>query len=216
MAIGLGRMLGFHYLENFNFPYMARSVTDFWRRWHISLSSFFRDYVYIPLGGNRVSKGRHIFNLLVVWGLTGLWHGAGWNFILWGLYYGILLILEKYVFKDFMKKIPKFWSHFITLGIVVIGWIIFYFTDFDKLLMVFKALVGGYGLGNVKLLFHLQIFKVRTIILFVLACVCSTDLVKKFFDKGSLGVDIGYMILFIVSIIFILASSYNPFIYFRF
>ena len=216
MAIGLGRMLGFHYLENFNFPYMARSVTDFWRRWHISLSSFFRDYVYIPLGGNRVSKGRHIFNLLIVWGLTGLWHGAGWNFILWGLYYGIMLILEKYVFKDFMEKIPKFWSHFITLGIVVIGWIIFYFTDFDKLLRVFKALVGGYGLGNVNVLFHLQIFKVRTIILFVLACVCSMDLVKKFFDKDSIGVDICYMILFIVSIIFILASSYNPFIYFRF
>lgn len=121
MAIGLGRMFGFHFNENFNYPYIASSVTDFWRRWHISLSSWFRDYVYIPLGGNRCSKGRHIFNLMVVWSLTGLWHGANWTFIVWGMYFGVLLITEKYLLAKVLPKIPVVIRHIATLLIVIIS-----------------------------------------------------------------------------------------------
>lgn len=122
MAIGLGKMLGFDFQPNFNYPYCAKSITDFWRRWHISLSSWFREYVYIPLGGNRVTTGRHIFNLLVVWFCTGLWHGASWNFVIWGLYYGILLIFEKYVLKGKIEKLPLF-RHLYTLFLVMVGWV---------------------------------------------------------------------------------------------
>ncbi|MBR3490296.1 MAG: MBOAT family protein, partial [Bacilli bacterium] len=152
MAIGLGRMCGFHYNENFNLPYMAHSVTEFWRRWHISLSSFFRDYVYIPLGGNRVNKIKFIRNVLVVWMLTGLWHGDSWNFILWGLYYGIILLIEKFFFKN---RKDNFLSHLTTMLIVCIGWLIFRQTDFNELLTSFKALFGGYGLGSISNLYHL-------------------------------------------------------------
>ena len=214
MAIGLGKMLGFHYLENFNFPYIAQSITDFWRRWHISLSSFFRDYVYIPLGGNRTSTLRVIFNLLIVWLLTGLWHGASWNFILWGLYYALLLILEKFILKNIIKKLPKFIKHFYTLFFIIIGWLIFYFTNFHDLIIVFKSLFGYYGISNLKLLQHYQIFKVRSIIIFIIAIYFAHP--TKFGQKNTLLNYILLIILFLISIIFILSSSYNPFIYFRF
>jgi len=216
MAIGLGRMLGFHYLENFNYPYIATSVTDFWRRWHISLSSFFRDYVYIPLGGNRCSIKRNIFNIMVVWTLTGLWHGASWNFILWGFYYGILLILEKFVLKKYIEKLPNCLKHIYTLCFVVIGWIIFYFTDMNSLGNALKGLLGIYGLGDLVLLNHLQIFKVRTIILFILGIICSMPIYKKVFKNDTIMEDIILLILFFISILFVVSSSYNPFIYFRF
>src|SRR5574344_192500 len=133
MAIGIGKMLGFTYLENFNYPYIAPSITDFWRRWHISLSSWFRDYVYIPLGGSRYSKIINIRNILIVWALTGLWHGASWNFVIWGLYYGIILLLEKFALKKYIDKLPEFWKHVYTLFIVIIGWAIFAFDDISLL-----------------------------------------------------------------------------------
>ncbi len=215
MAIGLGKMLGFNYLENFNYPYVARTITDFWRRWHISLSTFFRDYVYIPLGGNRCKRVRHIFNLFVVWALTGLWHGASWNFVFWGLFYFILLILEKFIFKK-IDKLPAFLGHLYTFSLVTFGFIIFYFTDTSTLIEAIKTLFGAHGLGNMMIFTHYQIFKLKTIIIFVLAAVASTPIFKPIFDKKNKFSDIYIIILFIISIISILASSYNPFIYFRF
>ncbi len=209
MAIGLGRICGFHYNENFNFPYLASSVTDFWRRWHISLSSFFRDYVYIPLGGNRVSKIKFIRNILIVWMLTGLWHGDSWNFIIWGLYYGILLLTEKFLFKD--KKIKGY--RIITLIIVCIGWLIFRETNLNDLISSFKALFGVYGLGDINVLYFLGIFSSRYILAFIFGIIFSFNLIKI---KDGLFKDILIIILFILSIISIVVSSYNPFIYFRF
>lgn len=215
MAIGLGKMLGFNYLENFNYPYVARTITDFWRRWHISLSTFFRDYVYIPLGGNRCKRVRHIFNLFVVWALTGLWHGASWNFVFWGLFYFILLVLEKFIFKK-IDKLPAFLGHLYTFSLVTFGFIIFYFTDTSTLIEAIKTLFGAHGLGNMMIFTHCQIFKLKTIIIFVLAAFASTPIFKPIFDKKNKFSDIYIIILFIISIISILASSYNPFIYFRF
>lgn len=215
MAIGLGKMLGFNYLENFNYPYVARTITDFWRRWHISLSTFFRDYVYIPLGGNRCKRVRHIFNLFVVWALTGLWHGASWNFVFWGLFYFILLVLEKFIFKK-IDKLPAFLGHFYTFSLVTFGFIIFYFTDTSTLIEAIKTLFGAHGLGNMMIFTHYQIFKLKTIIIFVLSAFASTPIFKPIFDKKNKFSDIYIIILFIASIISILASSYNPFIYFRF
>jgi len=216
MAIGLGRMLGFHYLENFNYPYIAKSITDYWRRWHISLSSFFRDYVYIPLGGNRCSIPRNIFNIMVVWLLTGFWHGADWNFIIWGLYFGIILIVEKFILKKWIDKMPSFFRHLYTLLLVLFSWIIFYFSDLSLMQEAFKSLFGFNGLGSIALLNHLQIFKVRTILVFVIAVFASTEVLSKVFKKDTVVKDVLLMILFIISIVTILASSYNPFVYFRF
>ena len=208
MAIGLGRICGFHYNENFNLPYMAKSITDFWRRWHISLSSFFRDYVYIPLGGNRVSKIKFIRNVLVVWMLTGFWHGDSWNFILWGLYYGIILLIEKFLVKKEHK-----WYRIITLIIVLIGWLIFRQTNFNDLLMSIKALFGGYGFGNMNMLFNSGIFSLRYILAFIFGIIFSFNIIKIHNEKVR---DILLLVLFILSIVFLVVSSYNPFIYFRF
>ena len=210
MAIGLGRMLGFHYNENFNLPYMAESVTDFWRRWHISLSSFFKDYVYIPLGGNKGGTFKHIRNILIVWMLTGLWHGNSWNFIIWGLYYGIILLIEKYFVKDNFNKV---FHRIITIFVICIGWLIFRETNFNDLGLSFKALFGVYGIGNIKYLYYLGIFSFRFILSFIFGIILSTDLIKI---KDGLYKDILLIILFILSIIMVVVSSYNPFIYFKF
>ena len=208
MAIGLGRICGFHYNENFNKPYMAKTVTDFWRRWHISLSSFFRDYVYIPLGGNRVNKFKFIRNILIVWTLTGLWHGDSWNFVIWGLYYGIILLIEKLLLKD-----KNYNSSIITLLIVSIGWLIFRETSFNELITSFKALIGVYGFGNISAFYYLGILSSRYILAFIAGLVLSiTDFKLK---EGTLK-DILLLVIFILSIIFVMVSSYNPFIYFRF
>ena len=206
MAIGLGRMCGFHYNENFNLPYLANSVTDFWRRCHISLSSFFRDYVYIPLGGNRVNKTKFIRNVLVVWMLTGLWHGDSWNFIIWGLYYGIILLIEKFFFKNKKHRIS-------TLLIICIGWLIFRETNFNELLVSFKTLFGFNGLGSINSLSVLGIFSFRYILAFIFGILFSLNIVKV--NDGKIK-DILLLVLFILSIISIVVSSYNPFIYFRF
>ena len=210
MAIGLGRICGFHYSENFNLPYMAKSITDFWRRWHISLSSFFKDYVYIPLGGNRVSKIKFIRNVLIVWMLTGLWHGDTWNFVLWGLYYGIILLIEKFFFKD---RKDNFINHFITLVIVCIGWLIFRETSISNLLIDLKTLFGSYGLGNIEYLNYLGIFSFRYILAIIFGILCSFNIIRI---KNNKIIDAILIILFILSVISIVVSSYNPFIYFRF
>lgn len=145
MAIGIGRCLGFHFNENFDHPYCCRSITDFWRRWHMSLGSFFRDYVYIPLGGNRK---RQFVNIMIVWSLTGLWHGASWNFVLWGLYFGVLLIIEKFIVLPRSGRLPRAVLHFYSMLLVVLGWGIFYFTDLDAMGRFFKALFGGVGMWS--------------------------------------------------------------------
>lgn len=223
MAIGLGRMFGFHYHQNFNYPYIANSVTEFWRRWHISLSSFFRDYVYIPLGG----KYRHqIFNICVVWFLTGLWHGASWNFILWGVFYGALLIVEKLGLLKMLEKIPSVFSHLYLLFLTLIGWTIFYTTDLGKLGGYFGVMFGlsGNALSDPQLsiTFMNNLFWLIAAVLF---CMPITQLVKRWAQtQRSEGVRAGIsivnaimnvMLLFVCTAMLV-GDSYNPFLYFRF
>lgn len=155
MAIGLGQMLGFKFLENFDYPYISKSITEFWRRWHISLGTWFREYVYIPLGGNRKGLIRQIFNLLIVWFCTGFWHGASWNFLIWGGYYGVLLIIEKLFLLKVLKKIPAFFSHVYTLFFVVIGWVIFGFDDMTK---GWEYLKGMFGFGGLQLVDNMSLY----------------------------------------------------------
>lgn len=223
MAIGLGRMFGFHYHQNFNYPYIAKSVTEFWRRWHISLSSFFRDYVYIPLGG----KYRHqIFNICVVWFLTGLWHGASCNFILWGVFYGALLIVEKLGLLKVLEKIPSVFSHFYLMFLTLIGWTIFYTTDLGKLGGYFGVMFGlsGNALSDPQLsiTFMNNLFWLIAAVLF---CMPITQLVKRWAQaQRSEGVRAGIsivnaimnvMLLFVCTAMLV-GDSYNPFLYFRF
>ncbi len=227
MAIGMGLMVGFHYKENFNYPYTAKSVTDFWRRWHISLSSFFRDYVYIPLGGNRKGKFRTYFNLFVVWLLTGLWHGASWNFILWGLFFFVFLVTEKIGLLKFLDKIPSIFSRAYLLVVVYFGWILFKFSDFKFIPVVIKGL---FGLNNNPL----SDFETRTLLLsniffIIIAIIAVTPLMKKIGNilksKSSnktihvvlniLQTLIPVMIL-LISTISLIGDGYNPFLYFQF
>ncbi len=218
MAIGLGRMFGFKFMENFNYPYISKSVTEFWRRWHISLSTWFREYLYIPLGGNRVKPVRHIINLLIVWSLTGLWHGASWNFVAWGLYYGILLILEKYIFKERLQKMPVWLQHAYTLLIVVIGWVFF---SAENLTMAFDQLgkmfcFGGLSIANSQFLYLLRNNIILIIAGIILAGPKPYEVFKDISKKYS-GVAIAAMLLiFLISVAYLIFSSYNPFLYFRF
>ena len=184
MAIGLGKMFGFHFLENFNYPYISNSITDFWKRWHISLSSWFKDYVYIPLGGNRCSKLKHIRNILIVWMITGLWHGASWNFVLWGLYYGILLIIEKYLFAKLLVKMPKFLKHIYALLLVIIGWVIFRVENFQELTYALKNMFYFKSSHFLELLFaNTEIL--YSIIFMIIAIFASIPLYKKFTEKAN-------------------------------
>ena len=213
MAIGLGRICGFKYMENFVYPYSAKSITDFWRRWHISLSSFFKDYVYIPLGGSKTTKLKHIRNIMIVWILTGLWHGAEWNFIIWGLYYGILLLIEKFLINDKIKN--KYFYHIITLIIINIGWLIFRETNFNELGIAFKTLFGCYGFGSLSNLLYTGIFSFRYILAFIFGIIFSYNILPKKF-KESKCFELLLIIVFLLTIVFIVVGSYNPFIYFRF
>ena len=224
---------GFHFKENFNDPYAADSVTDFWRRWHISLSSFFRDYVYIPLGGNRCSKGRHILNLLIVWALTGFWHGASWNFILWGVYFVVFLILEKYVFR-WKKHGNAFTSHLrriYTLIVVWFGWFLFRFDDMSLMGQALRSLFGannGFNGDNAHYTLKSYLF---ILMVAVLACapivpVLSKKLTAAAEREGVAGglaravtntVAVAAPIaLLILSALALVGDSYNPFLYFRF
>ena len=241
MAIGLGRMFGFHFLENFNFPYMSKTITEFWRRWHISLSSWFREYVYIPLGGNRKGMARQLFNIMVVWMLTGLWHGANWNFVMWGVYYGILLMIEKLFLLKWLNKAPAWIGHIYSMFLVVIGWTIFAQTDMSQLTTYLKAMFG-IGVRGVDSDFFY--FLSCNAVLLVLLVICSIDhrfWLKKLIARGSMknadgegekegsiyniAVDsvrftvaksVIMLVLLIVSFAFLVGDSYNPFLYFRF
>lgn len=219
MACGLGNMMGFEFLKNFNYPYIAKSITDFWRRWHISLSTWFKEYVYIPLGGNRKGVKRQILNLLIVWGLTGLWHGAAYNFVLWGLYYGLLLILEKFVLKKILDRLPLFVQHIYTLFIIIIGWGLFYFTDVGQLgeFMVDLFNFGNGICGN-------QAFNLimSNLPMLIIAAVASTPLATMLYTRFEhtrfmwIPETLYCMGVLAVSTASLVNQSYNPFLYFRF
>ena len=227
MAIGMGRMCGFHYKENFDYPYISKSVTEFWRRWHMSLGSFFRDYVYIPLGGNR----RHQFiNLFAVWFLTGMWHGASWNFIIWGLYFFVFLVLEKFVYGKALAKVPAL-AHVYLLLIVVVGWAFFYYTDVTDAFALLKVMFGFSGnafsdaFATAQISGSLMIFQIA-----VICCMPVGSMLAKLFTDGTEQLDRpsagrglvkfagGLMLaaLFVISSIMLVGESYNPFLYFRF
>lgn len=226
MAIGLGKMFGFNYKENFNYPYISKSATEFWRRWHMSLGTFFRDYVYIPLGGNRKNKTR---NLLIVWFLTGLWHGASWNFIVWGLYYFTLILLEGAILSKLLKKIPTMFSHIYLIFAVIIGWVFFYFTDFTNALK-YIGIMFGYG-NNQLIDTFFKINFIDNVYLIILAAMSSTpffrdmnQIANKILSKKPI-LYTGYaqitrplinLAILVVSTILLIGMTYNPFLYFRF
>lgn len=219
MAIGLGKMTGFDFIQNFNFPYTATSVTDFWRRWHISLSNWFRDYVYIPLGGNRKGTFRTILNLLIVWSLTGLWHGAAWNFIAWGAYYGVLLILEKYIFGKVIEKLPSFIRHAVTMLIVVVGWVLFSSSSLDSAIIYLKSMFALSGNVLVdttaKYLLSNNWFPV-VLMSFSALGVFANAARPKHFRLNITAMSICYTVIFLLCIIYLISETYNPFLYFRF
>ena len=217
MAVGLGRMLGFEFLENFNYPYISKSITEFWRRWHISLSTWFRDYVYIPLGGNRVSRLKNYRNIFVVWMLTGLWHGASWNFLLWGVYFAILLMLEKAFLLNWLKKAPAALAHLYTLLLVMLSWAIFAIEDFSALGAYLGAIFGGAPLANGAFWYNLRSY----LPLLVVLCIASTPLAAKLYGRIPERVRAVLSPLLVlagllVSTAYLVDSTYNPFLYFRF
>lgn len=222
MAIGLGLMFGFSFLENFNYPLIAKSITDFWRRWHISLSSWFKDYVYIPLGGNRVSKLKWIRNIFIVWFLTGFWHGAAWNFIIWGLYFGVLLVIEKLFLGKYLEK-TKVLKYIYTLLIVVVSFLIF---NSNSVLEIFTSLKNMFMLNKIPLTDKVTNYYLQNYLgVLIISIIASTPLVKVMGLKLSktkmkIGVDIleivGYILLLVISTAFLIDESFNPFLYFRF
>ena len=220
MAIGIGKMLGFEFLENFNYPYIATSITDFWRRWHISLSTFFRDYVYIPLGGNRKGLKRQIINICIVWFLTGLWHGANYNYILWGVYFAIFLIIEKIYLLNILKKTPRFINHIYTLIIVIISFTIFSIEDLPTLINQLKNMLL---MNDIPLINDLTLFYIRNnIVLLIVISISSTPLINniyiKYIKNSKYEIIKPFIIVigFIICVAFLVNASYNPFLYFRF
>ncbi|WP_043929980.1 MBOAT family O-acyltransferase [Bacillus sp. EB01] len=227
MAIGLGKMFGFDFLENFNYPYISKSATEFWRRWHISLGSWFRDYVYIPLGGNRKGEARTYLNLLIVWFATGLWHGASWTFIAWGVYYGLLIMIEKAFLLKFLKRIPAILQYMYALLIVLIGWVFFRSETFTYAFDYIKAMFGmnGVGLWDLKAEFYSHEHGV----VLLLAIIGATPLFKKLLDwlsseygnravmaGKSVALNTYYVALLVLSVVYVVSTTFNPFIYFRF
>lgn len=220
MAIGLGRIFGFHFLENFNFPYVSKSIKEFWSRWHISLSTWFRDYVYIPLGGNRKGPMRHFINMGIVWALTGFWHGAEWTFLIWGLYYFVFLAIEKFIIRDRLERIPSLLRHIATLLIVLIGWVLFRSEDMgafaDMVGTMFSFNFDAMGLAEARL--YVETYFVY----FIAAVIFSTPIYYRIcgrFENSTVFAVIKYvglLCLMLVSVMFLAHSSYNPFIYFRF
>ena len=219
MAIGLGRMLGFEFKPNSDYPYISRSITEFWRRWHISLGTWFREYVYIPLGGNRVSRGRLCFNLLVVWGLTGIWHGASWNFLLWGLYFGVLLMLEKLFLKRWIDRWPACFRHAYTLLLVAVSWAIFALEDFGQLGAYLAVMFGlaGRSLTDGAFFYYLRSY----LPVLVLACLASTPLARRLWHRApARAVQAALPVLLLAGLLlstaYLVDATYNPFLYFRF
>ncbi|MDR2501781.1 MAG: MBOAT family protein, partial [Oscillospiraceae bacterium] len=223
MAIGIGRIFGFRFLENFNYPYTAQSVTDFWRRWHISLSTWFRDYVYIPLGGNRTKRARYIFNIFAVWLLTGLWHGAGWTFIAWGAFFGVMLLLEKFFLGGVLTRLPRPLRHIYVLLLVFVSWTFFDAPTIAAALSRLGDMLGATAknLAGGESLYYLRSYLVPLII----AAIGATPLPKRLlalFDSNPSGKALAVMepcavaILLIGVTAFLVDGSFNPFIYFRF
>ena len=217
MAIGLGKIFGFDFIENFNYPYISRSISEFWRRWHMSLGSWFRDYVYIPLGGNRVKTGRWVFNILVVWMLTGLWHGAAWNFVLWGLLYAVFLMLEKWLP---LHKLPDLLRRCYVLLIVVLGFVLF---NAQNLQQALQDIAGMFGFGGVPLVTTASLYYLRSYaLLFVAAIIGSTPLPKKLAMKledrpvGAVLETALLLVFLLVCSAYLVDGSFNPFLYFRF
>ena len=217
MAIGLGQMFGFHFEENFRYPYISKTVSEFWRRWHISLQTWFRDYVYIPLGGNRVSKPRLIFNLFVVWLLTGMWHGANWTFIAWGSLYFVILTFER---LSGLNEKSYWWGHIYTMVFVIIGWVIFRSTEMQNAFLYIKAMfgIGAKGLVDKAIWAYLK----QNWIYFVFAVVGSAPIMPKIDEKlkdsrvWQTVYALGVLVCLVVSVSFISNNAYNPFIYFNF
>lgn len=218
MAIGLGKMLGFHFMKNFDYPYISKSITEFWRRWHISLSTWFKEYVYIPLGGNRVSAGRHVRNIMVVWMLTGLWHGASWNFVFWGLYYGLLLILEKYILAKKLEKLHPVIRSIYTMVLVMIGWVFFSAPDMSSAL---KYLGMMFGIGTAGFINGAALYYLKTgFILLAAGIICARPWAYQWFKRVTRQTPVRAvvinMILLLLCIATLVYDSYNPFLYFRF
>ena len=220
MAIGIGKMFGFEFLENFNYPYISKSVTEFWRRWHISLGAFFREYVYIPMGGNRVSKIKLIRNIMFVWLLTGIWHGASWNFLAWGVYYGILLLTEKFLMYKVKEKIPAVFNIIFTLVFILVGWVLFYYVD---IMEGIKHIGIMFGVVRTKLVDANAVYYFKEylgfIVIGVLASVPWKSIIRspKALEKVFLWVKpVIVTLLFVASVSMLVGQSYNPFLYFRF
>ncbi len=214
MAIGIGKMLGFNYPSNFNYPYISTSITDFWRRWHITLSSWFRDYIYIPLGGNRVNKFRWLLNIMTVWILTGIWHGASWNYIIWGIYFGIILIIEKLFTGKYIEKLPKVLQHIYSIFLILIGWLIFFSEDLNLLTSYLPKLFINRNIIDKEFIFYIKNYFVFLISGIILS-IPFVDKIKKGKIINIITV-ILYIFLFILCISQLLSDSYNPFLYFRF
>ena len=215
MAIGLGRVFGFHFIENFNYPYLSKSITEFWRRWHMSLGSWFRDYVYIPMGGNRVSRGRWVFNILVVWMLTGLWHGASWNFVLWGLLFALMLLLEKWI--PALQQLPELLRRGYVLLIVMLSFVLFNAADLHQAAGDVAGLFGGYPLLNRESVYYLRSYAV----VFIVSIVGATPLVKTVASRipkkaAAVLEPMVLLALLLTCTAYLVDGSFNPFLYFRF
>lgn len=219
MAMGLGKMFGFDFLKNFDYPYISKSITEFWRRWHISLGTWFREYVYIPLGGNRKGLYRQIINITVVWFLTGLWHGASWNFILWGLYFGVLLMIEKLFMLKVLKKAPAIISHIYSIIIILFGWVLFYFENLNEMGIFLARMFGSDGFMmsgdiSVKIISYIP--------LLIVSAITSTPLISKLYhkikSKPILYVidNAGCVLALLLCTAALVSSDYNPFLYYKF
>ena len=222
MAIGLGKMFGFEFMLNFNYPYISKSLTEFWRRWHISLGTWFREYVYIPLGGNRVSAAKHIRNIMVVWMLTGLWHGAAWNFVFWGLYHGIVQLIEKKVLNNVLEKLPNFVQILYTFIIVMIGWVMFFCTSLKDLGVYLGNMIGigGHGFIDSTGLYYLFTNLILIVICFIACGPTAWKKIQKCALKAGKArqvvATVAYIAIFILSLAYLVNATYNPFLYFRF
>lgn len=228
MAIGMGWMVGFHFKENFNYPYISQSITEFWRRWHISLSTFFRDYVYIPLGGNRKGALRQIFNMFVVWAATGFWHGANWNYLLWGLYFFVFLVLEKWVIKGLLEKAPRLFKHIYLLIIIYFGWLLFRYTNFNTLMVAFKGMFAAnhnqwIDMGT-KMVFLNNVY---FIIFAIIACLPIASMIYRWLKVEMQRFFVSRVVFYLfdiaapvalvlISTMTLVGNSYNPFLYFQF
>lgn len=224
MAIGLGRMFGFDFLENFNYPFISKSIKEFWRRWHISLSTFFRDYVYIPLGGNRVSRGRWIFNLLIVWSLTGLWHGDSWNFILWGLYFALLLIIENLFLQNILSKLPALIQHIYAKFFIIISFVIF---NNENIKDLWSSLYNMFNFRGLDLYNDFSTYYLKSYtVLLIVSVIGATPILKNIIQKINKNVTgqkvistinpILNIVLLVVVTAYLIDGSFNPFLYFRF